>query len=264
MFFRIFNHFFVLAADETPSAVTLPDAQYQHQAMHRCIKPNLNKSTDHIRTFERYFYQDVQNRSNECAWRGVHCDDTIITSFVFVSPSLTDNNICFELDLNWLPSSLEAIHLRLIAPASPWAPERLPRKLRYFYFWGIPKAQNISHNSSLRNLPNALEEIHLTHSWPSGSVLLIDIPASVRFFSIWHWGLRRVYLDSASLSDKLEVVYIYVEAQTKFIPIGEAEWDTRVKQLIDAEEFLQFLDSSEMYTKYYAISGKHLVESQNL
>ena len=103
--------------------------------MHRSIRSNLSKSTDHIRVFERYFFQDVQNRSNECAWRGVHCGGTIITSFVFVSPSVAGNRINFEIDLNWLPSSLEAIHLWLIAPASPWALERLPRKLRYFFFW---------------------------------------------------------------------------------------------------------------------------------
>ena len=264
MFCTILGHLFVLAADEMPSALTLLDAQYQHQAMYRSITSNLNKSTDHIRTFERYFFQDVQNRSNECAWRGVQCDDTIITSFVFVSRSIADNRIHFELDLNWLPSSLEAIHLWNIAPASPWTPERLPRKLRYFYFWGLDNLNKVSQNCNLRNLPNAIEEIHLINSWPNGSVLLADLPASVRFFSILHWDLRRVYVDNASLSDKLEVMNIYVEARTKCIPIGEAEWDNRVKRLTDGKEFLKFFDSSEMYEKYSAIADQHLLESQNL
>ena len=264
MFFRIFSHFFVLAADKMPSAVTLLNAQYQHQAMHRSIISNLSKSTNHIRAFERYFYQDVQNRSNECAWRGVHCDDTIITSFVFSSPPITLDRTHFELDLNWLPSSLEVIHLWHIVTASPWAPERLPRKLRYFYFWEFQIRENASQNVSFRNLPNALEEIHLIHSWPSGSVLLVDLPASVRFCSILHWGLRRVYVDNASLSDRLEVLNIRVEKRTKCIPIGEAEWDNRVKRLTDGKEFFEVANSSEMYGTYSAIAGRHSRESQNL
>ena len=263
MFLRVFSHFFVLAADEMPSPLSLPDAQYQHQAMVRSIELNLNNSIDRANAFEEYVFQGAQNRSNECAWRGVHCKDTIITSFFFFARPMVSQLLHWELDLNWLPSSLEVIHLNEILPASPWVPERLPRKLRFFFFWGVPKPQKASPNVSLRNLPNAIEEMHLINSWPGGPFMLINLPASMRFFSILQWNLQRLYVDNASLSDSLEVLNIHADARKKCIPSGEAEWDPRVKQFADGSEFFKLIRSSKMCMKYFEIAERHRFTPRN-
>ena len=260
MFCGVFSHFFALAADEIPSALTLSNASYQHQLMYIAIESNINKPMHHYRAFEKYFFQNVETSSNVCTWRGVCCDDAIITSFFFSSLPADSQRLYWEIDLNWLPSSIEIVHLNNIVPASPWKPERLPRAIRYLHFWGVPMQRKVSQKCSLRNLPS----IHLINCWTGGSVVLIDLPASMRFCSIMQWDLSRVYVDNAILSDKLEVLSIYVGPRTKYIPIGEAQWDERVKRLAEREDFFNLEMSSEMYKKYSAIGDKHSVISEDV
>ena len=254
MYSELFGYFLIHTADETPFTPVSTTAELQRHAMYLSIKSNFDKHNDPKSAFEKYIFHNAETDANECTWRGVHCDDAIVTRFVF---SATSGNGCgfnWELELSWLPSSLEYTRLSEVVPLSQWAPERLPRALRYLYFWGIPNAQSVSQICSLRSLPNGIEEMHLINSWPGGPVVLIDLPASMRFCSILQWNLRSVYVDNASLSDSLEILNLHVEARAKVIRVGEAQWDPRVNRLGDGVDFFTLIERSETHRRYSVVA----------
>ena len=140
----------------------------------------------------RHTCGDVCDNADVCTWKQIECTDGIVTS-MWASDQLRKAGEWYEIQMEWLPPTLQFIHLYAIRIPNLWKFMCLPRDLKYLYLricndWCQPKAQ-----IDFARLPQKMEELLVINSNIGGTIRFDGLPETMRFVYI------RILLDSVSL-----------------------------------------------------------------
>ena len=188
-----------------------PVELYQTQLMLRCISDNFQWSKAHRDRMWNYLCTGKPNTSDPCEWRGVTCTNNEMTSLIFVSTDSIRNPLDspWSIDMDWLPSTLQYVHLTHARQLDGWLAERLPRALLYFNSsCSLTNGVITKRQIHFRNLPPKMEEMQIFHGWFSGTVWISALPNTMRACVLRTGCIRRVYVESQNLPKSLEMIVI--------------------------------------------------------
>ena len=266
-----------LASDTVHSNIAARQAKLMHHALitpwnlsdqsrKRIAMRRLSYSTNNI---WQYLRTQSTTDPNPCTWRGVACTDGVMTSFAFiwVSPLYRRQNGSadtggewhlpkWEIDIRWLPSTLQSLHLVWISLQEGWAAELLPRDLRYVYFKYCLHAAgaNANHEINLRKLPRKLEEFYLAGGWYRGAVHLDELPPTLRVCVISCARISLIHAVAERFPKTIEKVHVQGCKKAKVVPSARID-DKRFSTKIDYEDF-----KSPLTEKFNALEERYLRE----
>ena len=145
-----------------------------------------------------------------CDWKITECTDGIVTA-IFASKKNVSNEY-WAIEMEWLPPTVEYIHLRTIRIERTWKHMCLPRDLRYLHLnmcFGELDERNSPHIDFSR-LPEKLEELILIRS-TTGRVLCFDrMPITMRFLYIQQMDsfVRSILVNYERLPEGLQELHV--------------------------------------------------------
>ena len=187
-----------LSLSDSPSA---GDTTHQHRLLYKALHDNFHPVRGgrlrviSRRVFRRYIYGDSDIQQKECLWNGVQCIDGTIETFIFTQ---TDSRYHRYIEMDWLPSTLQYLHLNKIILHNGWVAERLPRELRYWYSNGMSDSET-HRKIDLYKLPAKMKEMHIQDRHVFGDVLIVVLPETMRALRIQSADIQRVLIDPCML-----------------------------------------------------------------
>ena len=223
-----------------------PNLAYQSSLMLHATSHNRERSHSASRDFWRYFRTNSGPSTDPCEWRGVTCENGTVKfflwSFMFFNEIIdgqrrtTAKNWFIEMD--WLPSTLAAVHLNGIYLIDGWSADRLPRDLRYLYLNNCqppPSSQErkgYRRDMRLRQLPVGLEELYIFGGWMNGTVLLDGLPQRMKIVHLQSTSLRKAYVRNADMPPYLVIIVLSAGVrEVKVKERGNEEPDSRITQV---------------------------------
>ena len=103
---------------------------FQRYLMHRMLVDERAHQPVFWRT---NLIQAESDPEDECRWRGVGCDATIVIRIMLHSTLTHD----YPVNLNMLPSSVRYLHARHVALATQWRVASLARELLYIFLTDV-------------------------------------------------------------------------------------------------------------------------------
>ena len=197
-----------------PHSIVQAHAQWQTELMlrvlHQNFRDSLTQSDNAPPTLWLYLRGQEAQDLDPCTWTTVDCTDGIARAFIFTwvyeYPNHNEQIQHFwSVDVEWLPSTLQYIHINGAKLVNDWKPELLPRETRYFYL--LCRTGRAHKNVKLENLPLNIEELHL-RSANHGTVVIANLPPKMRFCTFQCTGLYHAHVHSPSLPDSLELITI--------------------------------------------------------
>ena len=170
-----------------------------------------------VRFFHIEKYQDIPTElrrlrllrlgstpTDVCKWRSVSCVDDRVQSFAYAytQPS------AHSMDADWLPPSLECVHLIDIIFVQAIQTSRLPRELLYFY---LEDCGYIGHTIDLRSLPSKMHELHIIECVVGGTLDMTLLPQDMKIISLFGCGVSVVKVHNERLPEGLANVFITEE-----------------------------------------------------
>ena len=185
-------------------------AQNQSTLMMKCIERNLQGSTRLARSLWQLLTHGEPNH-DPCTWgRSVSCTDGILKTFVFIRMPMQYESAQWKIEMDWLPSSLEFVHLFEVDMVHGWLAARLPRDLRFLcYSAGSETSISGNRRVDLCRLPERMEELLVRRGWYRGNVDLTQLPRTMRLLIIWHKSVKKAFLRNAQLPDGLIKIVLY-------------------------------------------------------
>ena len=173
---------------------------------------------------ESAFYSDDGKNTDVCAWNYPACSDGRISALFLSSPHAGAD---FVLDMDWLPLTIQHLHLQTILMADGWVAFRLPRDLNYLYMsYAVSCTPKTNRSVDFRHLPLNLEELFLfmfQRGWFSGNVNLTDLPPKLRV--LWIDGRPeqpwKATIDYAKLPESLK--YLWLAKNHDIVPIANSD-----------------------------------------
>ena len=161
--------------------------------------------------------------------------------------------------MDWLPPTLQAVHLNRLILTNGWLAERLPRDLRYFGAIECGNEPDCETDRVVRLnlLPRKLEELHIRGGWYRGDVALIDLPRTLQVLLLRNASFNSVFVDSPELPEKLKRVILYNENKAvEMQEISAGKVDIRVKWNKDhlyefTERYCAFYEATQSYERYF-------------
>ena len=158
-----------------------------------------------------HLVRDAYDLPDICKWRGVECTDGVMHTFVWHRQGLTPLGILME----WLPPTLQFLHLDRITMIHGWQPFNLPRALRYLNLNDCDRHSTQSSSSlpdalialsDLRMLPSKMEEFILDNSFFMGQIMLESLPQTMRLLFLRTFFFEKVNIDPLALPDQMEYI----------------------------------------------------------
>ena len=136
-----------------------------------------------------------------CGWRGVDCTDGVVRGFCWKSHGVYH----LTLAMDWMPPSMQHVHLNRCEVHKGIHSARLPRELRYFAMrsctemggWVIPVID-------LQTLPPLLEELLFIKCSLRGSINVTNLPDSLQVLCFIHVNITEMTVCNESLPHNLE------------------------------------------------------------
>ena len=236
------------AITATRADIESPQSMMQQNLMFQCLSRRLK--------------EDIVNPhgvDDACKWRGILCNIDTVQSMLIRLNKHRDSG--YHIDMDYLPSSLEFVHLEYIHFREGWAAEHLPRDLKYLYACRCKNRHHIypGPRVNMNKLPRKLEELHIVNSAfyaPSGVLIINDLPSSIRILNIVNTSLQKVFIDTACMPDGMKVLSIFSYEKVKFTKVGKKSLcRCMTSRRIDAREyssyFVRFHADSEQIKSMY-------------
>ena len=187
----------------------IDDTQIEMQRilMHKCFERCTTPSSPGAPIFKEEIIAD--GSEDPCSWRGVECVDGLVTSFVMVETKTRSREL--YLDMDYLPSTVQALHLSRVYLYDTLVGSHLPRDLRYFYALRPYNIRNIYPTRDLRmdKLPRRLEEMQVAAGRflpVSGVLVIANLPSTLRIFIIKTLFLKQVFIDNDGIPSGIQIL----------------------------------------------------------
>ena len=202
-----------------------------------------------LKDMHRFLVEESPNKNDMCTWRGVGCTRSTVSSFHLSS---NESNISWILTMDWLPPSVQALHLERIPTWNGWLAERLPQDLRYMCLIFCSARFTSMRSINLHKLPRLLEELYVRQGWYEGAVHIANLPETMRVLCIQYRWINHAVIDEESLPKKLTHVRISPSDPDKIKilnTLGKRVIDPRVSSGADLPAILS---ESKFYAKFQA------------
>ena len=260
--------------EEVPqeSALSQSTSMQQTICMQRVLEPCTYGS---FRTMYKPLLAHLQGASSiahdSCTWKGIECEDGAIKS-VLIDRGMYGQpfNDRFIVNIHWLPSTVEYVHIRNMSLLNDWRPERLPRQLRYLLLSECGRHCLYSDESvkagrasfarvNLQALPAGLVELYILGSWEKGSLAIGLLPEGLRRLHISGWSLKHAYIQYEVLPESLQAASFVSNMHRKDLKVhavGRQKRDDRVYINQKTAAIRQFVAESEVYKAFCEKSHK--------
>ena len=159
---------------------------------------------------------NADNRADICDWDGIECTDGVVTTFFVYTNHFSDG---VGVEIEWLPPTLEFVHMKSARITSGSSLSTLPRALKYLYCgfcYGLPKTINCS------ELPPKMEELIIAESSFVSAIYLDGLPQGMRYvyFSRATAFMEVIGINYDNLPDSIEEIRVtapYEDKQLKRI-----------------------------------------------
>ena len=128
------------------------------------------------RYFPLYLHGENAPNPDPCTWSGIECTDNLVTTFVMrgvivrevIDPEEAPSRsrtVQWCADLDWMPPTVQSMHVVNTRMLKGWLAERLPRDLRYMCLihCNVHKTDALGRPIALHKLPRRMEELFLTN-----------------------------------------------------------------------------------------------------
>ena len=211
------------------------------------------------------------NVDDSCTWKGIECEDGIVTS-ILLDRYMYDASfgVSYIVNINWVPQTVEKLHVREIHLLNGWSPERLPRNLRYLCLWSCNhwsitfiddekerKNAGVStkSESNLQELPQGLEQLYIVYGWTAGYLRMGCIPQNMRRLLICSSVLTHAFVHFEALPESLQEACVVCTKQGKTIKVrgmGRKQHDKKVRTKMKNVGFHPFALDSRVYADFCA------------
>ena len=181
----------------------------QNELMERFITPrNLPASTH--KHLVNFFCSGGSRIPNACHWKGVDCcpfRHEMLALSMLVGRDAPE----LIVELDWLPPTLQYIHLSGVHHSNGWISERLPRNAEYLYMercYVHSSCGDCKRNVNLQRLPSAMEELIVRSSWYHGQLMLTSLPPNIRIVWLERIGREKVFMDQENLPRSLDFLCV--------------------------------------------------------
>ena len=208
-----------------------------------------------------------------CAWKGIECEHGMVTS-ILLDRYMYDASfgVSYIVNINWVPQTVEKLHVRELHLLNGWSPERLPRNLRYLCLWscmnwsitfidGEKERTNagkcVPSEINLQELPDGLEELYIVYGWNYGYLRMGLLPQSMRRLLICGSILTHAFIHFEALPESLQEACVVCTKHGKNINVrglGRKHHDKRFRTKMKNLEFLNFALKSKVYADFCAQS----------
>ena len=221
----------------------------QTQLMSLVLAENLSMPLPKRDRTRRYLQTTQDWDDNPCLWNGVECENGIMQSFVFMTPP-SEKAQNWRIKLDWLPATLQTVHIREVSMIDGWLAERLPSALRYISLQqchlSYERPRDIR-ELNFRNFPVGLEELYMTGCSFRGSIVLDALPPNLRLCALQCPCIRRVLLDASKLPGKMEKLVI-----SKSVDVTEA-YGEKLDRKVVSRRYTEISTLSEKYAECEAL-----------
>ena len=187
-------------------------AEYQSECMRNFIQPNFAFPEEHQNILWQYLCADRPRTNNPCRWRGVACTNEVMTNFFILGMHgmIPPGARTFQVNPNWLPSTLENVHLDSLDLSEIIEFRKLPRELRYFHSHDIIALNDEirSRTIELRWLPRKLEEFIIFSGRFHATLFIADLPPNMRLLFFRSLSLPYAYVNMRNLPKSLKNVVL--------------------------------------------------------
>ena len=118
------------------------------------------------------------NCSEVCNWKGIECTHGVVTTLFLDTLDQTEDASIF---MEWLPPTLEFVHLISTRLASKKSLSYLPRELKYLY---LGFCHGTRADIDCARLPRKMEELILLESTISKEIRLDSLPSTMHYIYI--------------------------------------------------------------------------------
>ena len=141
-----------------------------------------------------HMQRNAINKDNVCSWYGIECTNGLVTSLFVNTSEMVEGGLSWTFRPNWMPPTLRFAHIyKAFLPMNTesstelWAPDRLPRDLKYLYMdqcvsYQINERQYAE--SGFSRLPSRMEELILIYSVPFLTIEIEKLPTTMRILYI--------------------------------------------------------------------------------
>ena len=233
---------FLTSTADTQANPTSDFTAHQRISMLKVIYSHDRNTPDMMQNIDEYLYTQDFSYNDPCTWNGVTCRSGTVVSFVMTAVQVVSTGRFvpmfqvkrWTVDMDWLPGSIEVIHLRDILYLKSFCIRRLPRDLRYLCLISCDSTENtVARQVDVRNLPRQMEYVYLKDGWFSGPVYIDQLPPKLKFLNISHYSIGTAYIKSVTLPKSLECIFIErtnsFSRKTAIYEISGGDVDPRVQ-----------------------------------
>ena len=187
--------------------------------------------------FRNLYFASDSIEGDPCTWRGVGCDAGALTSLAWVQAS-SFRTVFVE----WLPNTLQRLHLKNLRLGEGLSTRKLPKSLKYAFF-ASAAARGACNGFDGRldfekldfsALPSCMEELHFVTCTLGGTVTITELPQDMRILSLFNCCVEKVRIFNEGLPRSLQSIRVSDYYTTpKFVPMGAKNLDTRVTFIAD-------------------------------
>ena len=151
---------------------------------------------------------EAGEKEDVCQWAQIRCTDGIATS-LWASIKRTDPRLMLSIEVEWLPPTLQFIHMYFIRVPYMWQNVCLPRDLKYLSLADCIDAYSRGKSFDFTRFPRKMEELILSNSNVRGVIRFDGLPETLRlmYLSAYHDFVKGVVVDYSRLPNALEGLY---------------------------------------------------------
>ena len=239
--------FFSVSVD-THSDLESKSREYQKTLMHNLLSSPTNTS------WEQNYRNLIQRHAepkDECQWRGVECENGIVTQFIFAGYMHEKVHIRMRM----LPSTIRLLHLEEALIHNGWSAATLPRNLKYAYM-----LLNVSNRNKadFHRLPRKIEEFFASQQNWYGPIDLRFLPEGLHLFELLGTIHCSPVVDSVHISQNLKrVSIIALEESTakRLETVRGGRIDARIFKFVNGSKFYDLGDSIYWHFTHGELQG---------
>ena len=213
------NPFICLLFDSTAVNTSDPEEKYQLSEIYDLneiyILKDLYQNANDQRTLLQkscnanlldFLQGDCKDNEDICGWQRTGCRVGALSA-IFARAQRPEARLAVDMD--WLPPTLEYIHLHYVEFQHTWERMCLPRELRYLYLFACNPIEKILIQNTIdfSRLPQKMEEIILLNAPIAGILVLNDLPKTMRLIYV-DALIERIVVDYNGIPESLTGLFI--------------------------------------------------------
>ena len=185
------------------------------------------QSTSEAFNFASYIEADGYEPNNPCTWTGVECSDGAVRVFRMTGVHyLAEVYHKWEIDADWLPSTICELHLVDIVFINGLRTDLLPRELRYL---SLSKCGDLQWRFRFDRLPKQMEFLSISQLDENfGPVFIGALPSTMKIIKIFAYRISSAIIDRHCLPEDLEKVVVCSAWGSTLVDIDGGHLDRRV------------------------------------